>query len=105
MLDFSERRELREIAPVLGAVQAAATGSPVMLVGAIARDLLLLHAHGIDTVRATNDLDVAVAVPDWATFERLRVALLSKGFRPGPVPHKLFLRDFEVDVIPCADLR
>jgi hypothetical protein len=104
LLDFSERRELREIAQVLGAVQAAATGSPVMLVGAMARDLLLLHAHCIDTVRATNDLDIAIAVPDWGTFERLRVGLLSKGFRPGPVPHKLYLDDFEVDAIPFGAL-
>lgn len=105
MLDFTDRRELREVAEVVAAVRATAGDLPLMLVGAIARDLLLLHAHGIDTVRATNDVDVAVAVPNWDAYHGLRDSLLStEGFAAGRGPHIFFFRGFRVDVIPFGGL-
>jgi predicted nucleotidyltransferase len=105
LLDFTDRRDLREIAEVVAAVRAAADDLPSMLVGATARDLLLLHAHGIDTVRATNDVDVAVAVPNWDAYRRFRDSLLStEGFASGRGPHIFFFRGVRVDVIPFGGL-
>jgi predicted nucleotidyltransferase len=39
------------------------------IVGATARDILLQHAHGIHTTRATLDVDIGVFVSDWDQFE------------------------------------
>jgi hypothetical protein len=51
----------------------------LLLIGAAARDLLLVHAHGVDPERATEDTDVALAVDGWDDFQRLREALLRSG--------------------------
>jgi predicted nucleotidyltransferase len=69
----------------------------------MARDLLPYYAHGIRTARATEDVDLALAVADWNDFERLRESLLTSGsFEPHPkVAHKLlYRRRMEVDFIP-----
>lgn len=42
----------------------------VLLVGALARDIHFLHCHGIQTGRATMDIDFAVMMPDWEMFEK-----------------------------------
>lgn len=55
---------------ILKAVKTAARGQaiPVMIVGATARDIMLTHLHDIPARRATEDMDFALAVPDWETF-------------------------------------
>src|SRR5438552_3645720 len=71
--------------------------------GAVARDLLLFYAHGIRAARATEDVDLALAVADWNDFERLRESLLAAGsFSPVPkAAYKLLhRRRIEVDLIP-----
>jgi predicted nucleotidyltransferase len=75
-LDLSDRAVLRPLAELLAAVRAAAGDTPLLLIGAAARDLLLVHAHGIHAARATEDTDVAVAVGSWSDFRRRREALL-----------------------------
>ncbi len=51
-LDFSTKPELRGLALVAGALQAGAAplGIEFFLMGAAARDLLLRHAHGIESL-------------------------------------------------------
>jgi predicted nucleotidyltransferase len=75
---------------------------PILLVGAAARDLLLVHVHGIDPGRATEDTDVALAIPDWSMFYHVRTVLLeSKGFKLDPArQHRLWLNDDRIDLIP-----
>jgi predicted nucleotidyltransferase len=105
LLDFSDRRGLRELAEVVGSVQRAANPHPMMIAGATARDLLLLHACGIDTVRATNDVDVAVSVPDWDSFRRLRESLLATpDFTKGRTLHTFSFRGLRVDVVPFGSI-
>jgi predicted nucleotidyltransferase len=54
----------------------------MLLVGAAARDVLLVHFHGVAILRATEDTDVAVAVRDWDSFLALRQRLIdSRLFR------------------------
>jgi predicted nucleotidyltransferase len=61
---------------------AIALDIPLMLVGALARDLLLELAHGIPAGRATEDIDLAVAVDSWAAYDRLKTDLIAgEGFR------------------------
>ncbi len=47
------------------------------IVGATARDILLQHAHGIRTTRATLDVDIGVFVTDWDQFQTLKEALVN----------------------------
>jgi predicted nucleotidyltransferase len=68
---------------VIAAVQAGAKAEGVepLLVGAAARDLLLVHVHGQRVRRATRDVDFAVALESWEAFEQLKRRLVTdQGF-------------------------
>ncbi len=106
MLDLSTRVELIALARIVRPLEVAArrVGVPFFLMGAAARDLHLLWAHGIDTRRETRDADFGVMVPDWDTFEALRTELIATGefdARPGPAAHKLHHRSGSpLDIVP-----
>ena len=60
---------------------AEALSLDLVVVGAFARDVWLLHSHGITPTRKTQDVDFAVCVSDWGEYESLRSALLAdEGF-------------------------
>jgi predicted nucleotidyltransferase len=101
-LDLSQKTELRLLAAVVREVSRAAGDEPFFLAGAYARDVLLLHAHGIDTGRQTADVDLAIAVESWQRYEALREALIAGEFTAVPPSlHKLrFRRALEVDFVP-----
>lgn len=79
--DLSARFDLLPLAQVVRPLQAAAAplGAGFFLMGAAARDVMLLHVHGIDTQRKTDDIDFGVMVRDWGTFDILRQALIDSG--------------------------
>jgi hypothetical protein len=79
-LDLSQKSELRLLAALVREVARAAEGGPFFLAGAYARDVLLFHAHGIDTGRQTADVDLAIAVESWQRYDALRAALIARGF-------------------------
>ncbi len=79
MLDLSHRHELEWLAQLVGDVQSAAPRLEPLLVGALARDLLLHYGHGLKIERATGDVDFALAVADWSEFSAARDALLASG--------------------------
>ncbi len=58
----SQDPTLTELAELAADLRAAAPQLHFLLVGATARDLLLFHAFGIRTDRATEDIDLALAV-------------------------------------------
>lgn len=92
--DFSTRPELISLAHVARDLQAVAEpmGIAFFLMGAMARDLMLLYAHGIHTGRQTKDADFSVMVSDWDAFSALRAGLVeTKAFseRPGLAVHRL----------------
>lgn len=103
LLDFSRKAELGFLSDLVVAIADAADRVPFMLAGATARDLLLFHAHGIDTERQTKDVDFALLVETWDQYLDLRQQLLASGQFSSPVPalHKLqFRTSLEVDLIP-----
>ncbi len=61
--DVSTAADLRPVAGVLAEIHRRAEphGMEVMVVGAVARDILITHASGSAPNRATADVDVAVA--------------------------------------------
>jgi predicted nucleotidyltransferase len=100
-LDLSDRAVLGLLARLLSSVRRAADDTPLLLVGAAARDILLVHAHGIAMQRATEDTDVALAVRDWKAFLRVRKALLASGTFTAEGPaHRLWFGDQCLDIMP-----
>lgn len=86
---------------MLAAVQRAAGETAFVLIGAAARDLLLVHAGGIEAQRATEDTDLALAIRNWDEFMRLRAALLApEGCVAGGSLHQLWLGDQRLDIRP-----
>ena len=101
-MDLSDRKELVWLSKLVRDVCAAVPAFRPLLVGAMARDLLLHYAHAVPIVRATEDVDLAFAVADWGEFEALRTALIdSHAFAPTGPEHRLLYADhLPVDLIP-----
>ncbi len=78
-LDLSQRAKLGSLARLLADVRRVNPAADLLLVGALARDLLLHYGHGIAIARATEDVDLAVAVENWSQFESFRRALAGDG--------------------------
>jgi predicted nucleotidyltransferase len=78
---------------------------PYVVIGATARDILIEHVHGLETTRATRDIDFAVAVSSWEKFARLKEYLIATGaFKAGEQSHRLtFGQDsgaYPLDLVP-----
>jgi predicted nucleotidyltransferase len=102
-LDLSSCPELAGLARIVAALRRHACDYEPLLVGATARDLLLHYLGRIPISRATNDIDFALAVPNWAEFNRLRQRLsVSSDFSAMPgMNHRLQFADGAlVDLIP-----
>ena len=109
-LDFSQKTDLLPLAQVVGALQRVAQPMAVdfFLMGAAARDVMLRHGHNIEPGRQTRDVDFAVMVPDWASFDALRAALIKGGDfleRPGPATHRLrHQTGLPLDIVPFGGI-
>ncbi len=58
---------------------------PYFVAGATARDLVLVHVHGLPPGRATRDVDFGVAVENWQQFAKLKEYAQTNGvFRAHP---------------------
>jgi predicted nucleotidyltransferase len=102
-LDLADKNDLTFLAELIRDLRTAAPAWEPLLVGAMARDILLYYAHEITVLRATEDVDLGFAVSDWAAFSSLRSALIaSTYFEPHErVPNKIFHRRHrEIDLIP-----
>lgn len=77
---------LRKVSRALGD-----SGAQPMLVGAFARDVWFWHLNGIETGRATDDIDISMAFRSWDGFREFSEALKTVGFeQPDPeCPEKL----------------
>lgn len=111
LINLSTKPDLKSLAVIVRAVQSAtgALGPRFFLMGAAARDLLLQHAHGIDTSRKTRDVDFAVMVESWDVFQQLRHLLLKSGeflAAPGPAIHTLRhqVTRLPLDIVPFGGI-
>ena len=76
---------------------------PFFVVGAMARDILLTEGYGIETGRATQDIDLGVQVSDWDGYERLTEEFIATGeFRRDKkqVQRLLYREMLPIDIIP-----
>lgn len=95
---------------VIGEIQQAADslGTPVFVVGAVARIILLENIHGLKAGRTTTDVDFAFALDDWLQFQSIKNLLLENPrFNASEhVAHRLYFRapalehSYKVDLIP-----
>lgn len=106
-IDLAANYDLAFLAELVADLRAAAPNWEPLVVGAMARDLLLHYTHKIPVGRATEDIDLAFAVADWENFNALRTAmLLSALFEPHKsLAHRLSHRQrYWVDLIPFGGL-
>ena len=95
----------REVLGVAGQLQLE-----VLVVGAMARDLVLVHGFGARLERGTRDVDFAVQIKDWQSFQELTEGLIEKGFtKADKLAHRFYLKDddgirWEIDIVPFGDL-
>ena len=81
-----------------------------MLIGALARDVLLDQLADMSAGRATDDVDIAVTVASWNDFDALKGAFAKAGlFEPTTTAHRLRgtsggpFEARQVDVVPFGD--
>ncbi|MDX1553974.1 MAG: nucleotidyl transferase AbiEii/AbiGii toxin family protein [Marinobacter sp.] len=78
---------------------------PFIIVGASARDLVMHHAYGAPIQRATLDIDLAVQVSDWASFESIRDSLIHEGYTKTDLPHRLHgPHGAPIDILPFGSV-
>lgn len=77
-----------------------------VVVGAMARDLILHHVYGGPIKRATIDIDFGMQVSTWDEFSALKVALCEIGFREDRQAQRLLdPRGRIVDLVPFGSLQ
>jgi predicted nucleotidyltransferase len=106
LVDSRTDAELAWLAGLVRAVDLAASGAPWFVAGAMARDLLLAHAHGIRSARLTRDVDIAIAVESWEAFDTIKAALIRTGrFAPLGLVHRFqYTGGISLDLIPFGGL-
>lgn len=101
-IDGGLKELLRELATF-----TTLSNTPLLVVGAAARDIVFEMTYGISAGRATMDLDCAVLVPSWSAFEGLATDLIDSNrfIRNRSKPHRFIHSRFgAVDVIPFGPL-
>lgn len=97
--DLSTRSELEPLAVVIASLQELAQplGIELLVVGAVARDVIVRAMTGAPPVRETDDLDIAVSVSSWQEVDRL-----TGGLQPSDdgVVHRFRVLGVKVDFVP-----
>ncbi|HEX7573763.1 MAG TPA: hypothetical protein VF514_11765 [Bacteroidota bacterium] len=90
--------------PLLEAAQEKNT--PLFVVGATARDLVLKYAHGLESPRMSVDIDVAIQVSEWDQFNRFVKALVdTREFRSTNLGYRFVCTNGEtLDVLPFGPI-
>jgi predicted nucleotidyltransferase len=103
LLDLSGKIDERTV-KVLESITnvAASLKIPFFVVGATARDIVLGHGFGVEIIRATQDIDLAVQVSDWDQYGRLKEELIATGnFKPAKEAQRVRYEDgLPVDIVP-----
>ena len=71
------------------------------IIGATARDIIMKEMLDTSSRRKTRDLDLAIAVPNWQEFDKIKNRLIADGFEKDKSKHQRFYYgDYEIDVVP-----
>ena len=79
---------------------------PFFIIGAVARDMILMHGYGIKTIRATYDIDFAIRVQNWQRFNELKNDLikLDEITETKEVQRMKYHNDIVFDLIPFGPI-
>lgn len=87
-----------------------ALGISYLVVGATARDIVLVHGYNANIERGTRDVDFGIQVQTWEQFNQLKARLLESGFvQHKDKVHKLNMIDscnmpWEIDIVPFGEI-
>lgn len=71
------------------------------VIGATARDIIMQQLLDTESRRRTRDLDIAIAIPDWNTFEHVKQSLITDGFeKSGDMQQRFYYGEYELDIVP-----
>lgn len=107
LLDFSTKKIDPRIIEAYRRVDKCAgeLAIPYLVIGATARDLVWHYGFDLKIRRMTTDIDFAIQVKDWETFQQLRAALEKEGFKSDRAIHRLnFQETIPIDIVPFGDL-
>jgi len=82
-------------------------GSEFYVIGATARDIILSGIHSQTLARKTNDLDIAIAIPNWSKFYDISTGLCKlEGFEKSKEQTQRFLykSQFPLDIVPFGGI-
>ena len=69
------------------------------IIGATARDIIIQQMLNTSSRRKTRDLDLAIAVPNWQEFDKIKNSLIADGFEKDKAKHQRFYYgDYEIDI-------
>jgi len=77
------------------------------VIGATARDIILSGIYNMVPTRKTNDLDIAIAIPDWSKFHEITAGLCNlDGFEKSNKQTQRFLYKtfFQLDIVPFGKI-
>ncbi|HHY0506663.1 TPA: nucleotidyl transferase AbiEii/AbiGii toxin family protein [Vibrio parahaemolyticus] len=83
---------------------------PYMIVGAMARDLVLVHGFDAKIERGTRDVDFGICVESWDQFNNLATNLIAIGFiQDEHVSHRFHRQGsdgmpWELDIVPFGEI-
>ncbi|MCK4947194.1 MAG: nucleotidyl transferase AbiEii/AbiGii toxin family protein [Candidatus Aureabacteria bacterium] len=78
---------------------------PFFLIGAKARDCILEYHYDIRSPRVTEDIDIAVLVPDWEKYKTLTDALLATSkFSKEKQKQRYAYNDTLIDIVPFGPI-
>ena len=71
------------------------------VIGATARDIVIQQLLDTESKRRTRDLDIAIAIPDWVTFEQVKQSLIADGFeKSSDMQQRFYYGEYELDIVP-----
>jgi predicted nucleotidyltransferase len=74
---------------------------PFILIGASARDIIFEHLNGIKAPRITMDIDIAVEIATWDSFDNIKHNLLNKyDFSETDQLQRFKYKNFLLDIVP-----
>ncbi len=91
-------------------LHAGKLGIDFIVVGAMARDLVLVHGYGSSIERGTRDIDFGINVSSWDDFNALRDSLINVGYKhDARIKHRLNYEDtegltWEFDIVPFGNI-
>ncbi|NQZ54390.1 MAG: nucleotidyl transferase AbiEii/AbiGii toxin family protein [Piscirickettsiaceae bacterium] len=81
-----------------------------LVVGAMARDLVLVHGFGANIERGTRDVDFGINIANWDEFDALTERLLAADYNADKNrAHRLYYtggsdHEWEIDIVPFGEI-